>query len=152
MHFTVQKRLAAQLLKCSEKRVRFEQEAMQDIKDAITKTDIKSLIKRRAIIEIPARGVSRSRARHNQHQKSKGRRRGFGSRKGRGSAREHPKEVWMAKTRLQREFIKSLKEKGLIDSEGFRDLYLKIRGGFFRNKRHIKLYIDEHKMFKKIEN
>ncbi len=149
MHFTVQKRLAAQILNCSKKKVYFEQDALQEIKEAITKADIKSLIKRRAIIKIPARGVSRSRARHIQRQKSKGRRRGPGSRKGRESAREHPKGVWMAKTRLQREFIKMLKEKGLINSVGFRDLYLKIKGGFFRNKRHIKLYMDERKMITK---
>ena len=146
MQFTIQKRLAAQLLGCSTKRVRFEPEALEEIKEAITKADIKVLIKRRAIVEIPARGVSRFRARNIQHQKSKGRQRGPGSRKGRGSARAHPKEIWMAKTRLQRAFIKDLKEKDIIGSEAFRELYLKIKGGFFRNKRHIKLYMEEHKM------
>ena len=146
MQFTVQKRLAAQLLKCSRKRVKFEIEALQEIKEAITKADIATLIKRRAIFEVPARGVSRVRARHNQIQKSKGRRRGQGSRKGRASARDNPKGIWMAKTRLQRAFIKELKEKKLIGSESFREIYLKINGGFFRNKRHIKLYMEERKM------
>lgn len=148
MHFTVQRRLAAQLMGCSPKRVRFEQEALEEIKEAITKTDIKSLIKRRAIIELPAHGVSRVRARELQHQRSKGRRRGYGSRKGRASAREQPKEVWMAKARLQRGFVKMLKDKETITSEQFRELYLKIKGGFFRNKRHIKIYMEEHGMTK----
>lgn len=148
MQFTVQKRLAGQLLGCSPKRVRFEQEALSEIKEAITKADIKGLIKRRAIIEIPSRGTSRVRAREIQSQKAKGRQRGQGSRKGRDSARQDPKEVWMAKTRLQRAFIKELKSKDLIGSVGFRELYLKIKGGFFRNKRHIKLYMEEHKMVK----
>ncbi len=146
MQFTVQKRLAAQLLKCSPKRVRFEQEALQEIKEAITKADIAALIRRKAIIEVPARGVSRARARHTQAQKRKGRQRGPGSRKGRASARGQPKEAWMAKTRLQRAFIKELKDKEFINSQSFRNLYLKIKGGFFRNKRHIKLYMEEHKM------
>ena len=84
----------------------------------------------------------------NKSQKAKGRQRGQGSRKGRDSARQDPKEVWMAKTRLQRAFIKELKSKDLIGSVGFRELYLKIKGGFFRNKRHIKLYMEEHKMVK----
>ncbi len=149
MHFTVQKRLAAQLLRCSPKRVRFEQEALEEIKEAITKSDIKSLIKRKAITEIPAHGVSRVRARELQHQRSKGRRRGYGSRKGKASAREGPKEVWMAKARLQRGFVKMLKEKEIVTPEQFRELYVKIKGGFFRNLRHIKLYMEEHGMTKK---
>ena len=149
MQFTVQKRLAAQLMHCSEKRVRFEQEALDEIKEAITKADIRSLIKRKAIIEIPAHGVSRVRARDLQVQKAKGRRRGVGSRKGKATARSAPKQVWMAKARLQRGFIKMLKDKELISPEAFRELYLKIKGGFFRNKRHIKIYMEEHGMIKK---
>ncbi len=149
MQFTVQKRLAGELLNCSQKRVRFEQEALAEIKEAITKADIALLIKRRAITEVPARSVSRSRARKIQTQKSKGRRRGPGSRKGKESARGNPKQAWMAKARLQRGFIKELKEKDIIGSESFRNLYLRIKGGFFRNKRHIKLYMEERGMVKK---
>lgn len=149
MHFTVQKRLAAQILGCSPKRVHFELEALSEIKEAITKSDIKSLIKRKAIIKIPAHGVSRVRARELQSQRSKGRRRGYGSRKGKASAREGPKEVWMAKARLQRTFVKMLKEKEIVTPEQFRELYVKIKGGFFRNLRHIKIYMEEHGMGKK---
>jgi large subunit ribosomal protein L19e len=128
--------------------VRFEQEALDEVKEAITKSDIKSLIKRKAIVEIPAHGVSRVRARELRHQRSMGRRRGMGSRKGRASARTSPKEGWMAKARLQRSFVKMLKEKELITPEAFRELYLKIKGGFFRNKRHIKIYMEEHGMIR----
>jgi large subunit ribosomal protein L19e len=136
-------------MECSPKRVRFEQEALEEIKEAITTSDIKSLIKRKAIVEIPSRGVSRVRARQLQRQKSKGRRRGAGSRKGKASARARPKQEWMSKARLQREFVKMLKEKAIVSPEAFRELYLKIKGGFFRNERHIKLYMEEHGMTKK---
>ena len=40
----VQKRLAAQILKCGRNRVRFDPDRLEDIKEAITKTDIRSLI------------------------------------------------------------------------------------------------------------
>ena len=40
----VQRRLAAQILKCGENRIRFDLERLEDIKEAITKTDIRSLI------------------------------------------------------------------------------------------------------------
>ena len=39
--------------------------------------------------------------------------------------------------------------KKMLDNEGYRELYLKAKGGYFRSKRHVKLYIDEHSMIKK---
>ena len=44
-----QKRLAAQLLKCSEKRIRFDPDKLSDIKEAITKIDIRGLINDKVI-------------------------------------------------------------------------------------------------------
>jgi large subunit ribosomal protein L19e len=49
----------------------------------------------------------------------------------------------MNKVRLQREFLRELKVLGVIDKKTFRILYLKSKGGMFRSKRHMKLYIDE---------
>ncbi len=49
MKLTVQKRLAASLFKCSEKRVWFDEDRLADIKEAITKNDIKALISQGAI-------------------------------------------------------------------------------------------------------
>ena len=63
MDLSNQKRLAADLCKCSIKRIRFDEDRLEDIKEAITKVDIRGLINDRAIIKLPARGVSRSRAR-----------------------------------------------------------------------------------------
>ena len=56
----------------------------------------------------------------------------------------------MSNIRHQRSFLKELKEKGIVTKQIFRELYLKSKGGFFRSKRHIKLYIDEHKLAVKI--
>ena len=42
-----------------------------------------------------------------------------------------------------------LKDKGIVDKKTYRNLYLKSKGGFFRSKSHIKLYINEHKLGKK---
>jgi ribosomal protein L19E len=36
-----------------------------------------------------------------------------------------------------------LKEKKIIDDKLYRELYLKSKGGFFRSKRHIKIYLEE---------
>ena len=41
-----------------------------------------------------------------------------------------------------------LKTGSKISDEVYKDLYRKSKGGFFRSKRHIKLYLTEHKLTK----
>src|SRR3989338_1009010 len=102
MELKIQKRLAAQVLKCSPKRIRLDVERLEEIKEAITKADIRSLINNKAIIEVQKKGVSRFRAKIRHLKKKKGRYKGFGSRKGRNTARLPPKRRWMNAVRLQR--------------------------------------------------
>ncbi len=148
MELRVQRRLAAQALKCSPKRVWFDQTKLSTIKDAITKADVRSLINSGVIQEQPAKSNSRGRARETARQRAKGRKRGHGRRKGKKTARLNAKDAWMARVRLQREFLKELRTKKHIDTRTHRILYRKSKGGFFRSKRHIKLYIDEHGLAK----
>lgn len=148
MQLKIQKRIAACCLKCSEKKVFLDPERSEDIKEAITKTDIRSLIGEGAIKQKPDKGVSKFRARKIKVQKRKGRRKGSGSRKGKKTARLSNKKAWMQKIRTQRMFLKELREKNIIDRKTFQMLYLKSKGGFFRSKRHIKLYIEEQKLAK----
>jgi len=73
-------------------------------------------------------------------------------RKGRGKVRVQEKvkkqpvytqrKFWMDKIRLQRSFLRNLKEKNFIDTKIYRDLMSKAKGGFFRSKRHIKLFLE----------
>lgn len=145
---TLQKRISAQLLKVGQQRVRFDPARLNDIKAAITKEDIRSLIKEDAIKALPKKGVSRVRARKQAVQRSKGLRKGAGRREGTAGARNPSKKVWMAKVRVQRKFLKELKEKSLLTTANFRELYRKSKGGFFRSVRHIKLYMNERGMVK----
>ena len=151
MQLDNQKRLAAQVLKCSKKRVCFDQDRLEDIKEAITKADIRSLINDKTIKAKPVKGVSRARARKIAVQKRKGRRKGLGSRKGKKTARLPKKVAWMNKIRIQRNFIKEIRSKKIIAKSNYQTLYLKAKGGFFRSKRHIKLYIEEHNLVQKNE-
>jgi len=147
----LQKKLAANVLGCSEKRVVFDPARLEDIKEAITKTDIRLLIGEGSIKERPMIGVSRGRANKRRIQKRKGLRRGEGSRKGKTTARESRKEAWMKKVRAQRRFLSYLRSNRLIKPDVYKQLYTKSKGGFFRNINHIKLYINEHKLFLKPE-
>ena len=144
-----QKRLASSVLKCSPKRVRFDTERLEEIKEAITKADIRSLVKDGAIEEIPKHATSRSRARKRKVQYAKGKRKGHGSRKGKATARLGGKESWMMRIRAQRSLLSELRSSGTIDDKSYRDIYRKSKGGFFRSRRHIQLFIDEHGLRKK---
>jgi len=148
MKLKIQKRLSADIFGCSEKRIKFDTTRLDEIKESITKVDIKSLINDKAIYCIPKKGISRVRARKIQKQKSKGKKRGGGSRKGKKTARSPRKGIWMAKIRSQRELLKNLNEKNIISQGIYRKLYKKSQGGFFRNKRHIRLYIEEQGLVK----
>lgn len=151
MNLSNKKRIAARLLKAGETRVWFDPGRLQEIKEAITKADIRKLINDLAIQAKPKIGVSRFRARKIALQKRKGRQQGEGSKKGTFRARLPKKQEWMAKIRSQRYFLKDLKEKELVRSSDYRKLYLMCKGSFFRSIRHIKLYMEEHNMFIKKE-
>lgn len=145
----IQKRLAASLLKASPKRIKFDKQRLADIDEAITKTDIRVLIDEKAIVKEQSQGISRGRARKNQSQKSKGKRKGRGSREGKRGARITGKQEWMNKIRSQRTLISELRESGAISKETFRVIYRKAKGGYFRSKRHIKIYLEDNKLFQK---
>ncbi|RME77657.1 50S ribosomal protein L19e [Candidatus Woesearchaeota archaeon] len=149
MNLKLQKRIAADVFKSSPKRVWFDQAHVEDIKEAITKEDIRALISQGIIREKPPANTSRARARKNLVQKRKGLRRGHGSRKGRATARLPSKLAWMAKVRAQRAFIKELLTKGIIEKTTYNDFYRKVKGGFFRSRRHIKLYMNDNNLAKK---
>lgn len=149
MNLTSKKRIAAQALNCGKNKVRFNTSELKSIKEAITSADIRSLIKDKVITKEQDKGISKSRFRKTLKQKRKGRRSGQGRRSGTRNARLPKKVAWMNKIRAIRDLLKYLKEKGIIETKVYRLLYRKSKGGFFRSRRHIRLYIEEHNLGKK---
>ena len=148
MRLQSQKRLAAKILKVGLDKIWIDPEKLTEVKEAITKEDIRSLIKEKIIRKKPVVGLSRGRARKKTLQKQKGRRKGKGSKKGKATARLPRKKSWMNKIRAQRKLVKSLKEKEKISSKNYLMLRKKMKGGFFRSKRHLKLYLSSNKLVK----
>lgn len=142
----LQKRLAAEILKCSPKRITYKSDDLPRIREAITKFDVRNLIKQGLIKKEQVKGVSRARAKKAQIQRRKGRKTGHGSRKAKATARLKPKDAWIARARAQRGLLKRMRNSGLLSTTNFRALYLKIKGGFFRSRNHIKLYVKEQDM------
>lgn len=145
----IQRRLAADILKCSPRRIKFDENSLDEIKQAITKVDVRSLIKQGVIRREPITGQSNARLKTRKKQEAKGRRRGAGSRKGRATARMPGKDAWMSRIRTQRDLIFRLREREVISDETFRMLYRRTKGGFFRSERHLKLYCEEQNLFVK---
>ena len=144
----VQRRLAADILKCGENRIRFDPGRIEDIKEAITKADIRALIGNGAIMKRRLLSTSRFWARNISKQKRSGKQKGAGSRKGKKTARLEPKRRWINNIRLQRNFIKTLRDKNAITTAMYHELYFKSKGGFFRSLRHLKMYTQERGIFK----
>lgn len=140
------KNLAGKVMKVSPYKVKFVEGALEDIKKAITRSDIRGLIAVHKIIKDETNLHSRAGARKIAAQKKKGRRGGFGSRKGSKNSIVNKKTKWINRIRAQRELLKDLRDKSIISTKNYQMLCLKCKGGYFRNRRHIKLYLKEQNL------
>ncbi len=138
-----QKRLAAEILGVGESRIWIDPRQYERVAEAITREDVKRLIKEGVIQVKPKKGNSRERWRERHEQRKKGRRRGPGHRKGDKTARTDPKEVWMNRIRKIRRYLRYLRDKGLIDRRTYRRLYMLAKGGAFHSLNHLKTYLRE---------
>jgi len=136
-----QKRMAAQLLKCGESRVWIDPNRMEDVADAITRAEVRTLIASGTITAVQKQGVSRGRTRYNLAQRRKGRQRGQGSRRGKKTARKPSKEVWMQAIRPVRKKLRELRDEGKIDGRTYRKYYMKAKGGMFKGKHHLESHL-----------
>jgi len=137
MDLKYQKRVAAELLKCGENRVWIDPNKAEDVADAITRADVRTLIASGTVAAKQRTGVSRGRANYRKAQKAKGRRSGQGSRKGKKHARKPSKEIWMQAIRPIRRRLKELRDDGRIDTGTYRKYYMQAKGGVFKNKSHL---------------
>lgn len=149
MHCTVQRRLAADVMGCSPKKVWFNPAYLDKIKEAITKADIRNLVIGGVIQQKVDAIRSRGRARERASQRKKGRQKGVGTRKGNKTARTPTKRMWINRIRLQRTTLKDLKASGQVSQETYRTMYMKAKGGFFRSKRHLGMFLEENNLMLK---
>lgn len=142
------RRIASGMLKVGENKVRFKPDSLSKIAEALTREDVRSLIKDGAVFAIPPRGVSRARGREKQRQKAKGRRMGKGSRKGTPSARKSGKETWMQKVRAQRAHLRDLVAEKKISRKSARKVYLMVKGNAFKGVKILDTHLRDSKLLK----
>nr|WP_173391281.1 50S ribosomal protein L19e [Thermococcus paralvinellae] len=145
----MQRRIAAEILKCGENRIWIDPERIEDVKSAITREDIKRLIKEGVIKKKPIKGQSTYRAKIRHEQRKKGRHRGPGSRKGKKTARMGKKERWIMTIRALRKELRKLKAEKKIDVHTYRRLYIRAKGGQFKNKHQLYLFLEERGILKR---
>jgi len=144
VNLRAKKRLVSRVTGAGIHRIWFDAEHVDDITDAITRENIRSLLTANTIKVKPFKGTSRGRAKLKRIQKGK---RGTtaGSKKGRKGARVGKKQVYVKKVRSLRYLLKISKDRKEITNPQFWSLYKKISGNTVRNKAHLRLLIDEVK-------
>jgi len=134
MNLSKKKNLASKVLNVGKKRIKFTQENLNEIKEAITKQDIKDL-KERGLIEIkPIKGRKKIKKRK--------------TRRGPGKIKKNVykrKKEYVKLTRKLRNYIKELKEKNKISNEKYKEVRKKIKMSEFKSKSNLKEYLETRK-------
>ena len=148
MDVKFQRRLAAEILGCGEERVWMDPNALDEIKEAVTRDDVRMLIKRGLIRKKQKKGTSRVRANYLKEQREKGRRRGPGSRKGKKYARYPRKRRWIKTIRPIRATLRDLRDSGMIDRHTYRKYYRLANGGTFKSRNHLLMHLKSEGVIK----
>lgn len=139
-----QRRMAAEIMKCGESRVRIDPEHVQEVAKAITRKDIRRFIREGYISKaLPGKKAKKP---------AKGRKK-QGSRKGKKMSRQPQgtKTKWLHIVRPQRQELRKIKPE-LVKKPGrsyYRELYRMIKGNMFRSRAHLILHVNERKLIKK---
>ena len=127
MQLEKKRELAARTLKIGKARIIFNKERLDEIKEAITKQDIRDLVTNKAILIAEIKGKRKK-------VKRKTRRR-TGSIKKTVNIR---KKNYMTITRKLRSYIFELKKQGALTVADYTKLRKEIRTNVFRSKAHLK--------------
>ncbi|MEA3559168.1 MAG: 50S ribosomal protein L19e [Candidatus Thermoplasmatota archaeon] len=145
-----QRRMAAELLKCGRNRVYLNPNNIEDIAEAVTRSDINHLIKEGIVTAKQKKGISNGRKKARLIQKAGNKRKGHGSRKGSKYARFPKKRRWIKTIRPIRRVLREYRGGGYITPETYRSYYRHASGGIFRSIAHLKSHITAEKAFVKL--
>jgi len=129
MNLSKKKNLAAKTLKVGKGRIVFMKSRLEEIKEAITKQDMRDLYKEGAIILKEIKGRKKIEKRKKA--------------RGPGKIQRKPnkrKKEYVKMTRKLRGYVKELKNQGKISKEEIKEIRKKIRNKYFKSKAHLKEY------------
>jgi large subunit ribosomal protein L19e len=137
----LQRRLASRVLGVGKSRIWMDPSKIEDIKKAITAADIRRLVKKGIIKVLPEKIKVR--------EKVEKKRKGVGRRKGKKYSIVRRKERWINTVRPLRRMLKELKETNQIDNRTYRYVRKLIKGGMFKSRSHLRIYLEQHGLIKK---
>ncbi|NHI04417.1 hypothetical protein DYY67_1907 [Candidatus Nitrosotalea sp. TS] len=142
VNLKTKRQLVSRILGVGLDRVKFDPTYLDDVADAITRDNIRSLITANVIEIKPIKGTSKGRAHFKKAQRKK---RGtkHGSRKGSRGARVGKKEVYVKRIRAMRHQLKVSKARKEIPNESYWNLYKQVNGNQVRNLAHLRSLIAE---------
>lgn len=131
MNLRNKKELAIRTLKIGKKRIIFIESRKEEIKEAITKQDIRDLVESGAIVIREIRGKKKI------GKKKKGK--GPGNVKKKVNKR---KQKYVVMTRKLRGYSKEIFSQGKITKDELKEIRKKIRNKMFKSKAHLKSYME----------
>lgn len=130
MNLKKKKTLAIKTLKAGKKRIMFVESRLAEIKEAITKQDIRDLKEQGAIIIKDIKGRRKN--------KKKPTKRSTGNIRKKVNKR---KKEYVVMTRKLRKYIVEMKNQGKLNKEEVTEIRKRIRNRAFRSKAHLKEYL-----------
>ncbi|MGC9156978.1 MAG: 50S ribosomal protein L19e [Candidatus Micrarchaeia archaeon] len=135
------KRVASEMLGRGVRAIRIKDSALEEAKKALTKDDVRKLIKEGGVYAEPEKHNLSLHGKLLKVKREKGRKRGYGKR--RGTAKARAGRVWEKKVRSQRLLLKKLKAMKKLDNKTFNKFYALVKGNAFPDKRSLLLHLDE---------